>query len=197
MSSIHSWLAYALESGDFASLPDEPPIDERDRLRTLIGIYRSPDPALASLATLRSRLESWLKHTLDQRVALTRITSPDEAEAMLRVTARTHKDFYDWLATAADAEQLRNFLAVELGSEASRNLPTSVLYRDALDGLLQHDATLEPERLGSRSMQALTSLPSHPEWARVLRGARWRDDVDARYLRDIHTLLATRELLVV
>jgi hypothetical protein len=37
---------------------------------------------------------------------------------------------------------------------------------------------------------------AHPDWAPgMIRGARWRADVNARLFRDLHELLATRELL--
>lgn len=43
---------------------------------------------------------------------------------------------------------------------------------------------------------AVTPLVAeHPEWhARIVRGAQWRADVNERLFRDLHTILATREL---
>jgi hypothetical protein len=38
-------------------------------------------------------------------------------------------------------------------------------------------------------------VDENPEWeAHIIRGARWRADVNARLFRDLHTLVATREL---
>lgn len=40
-------------------------------------------------------------------------------------------------------------------------------------------------------------VEEHPEWAdRIVRGARWRADVNNRLFRSLHTLLATRELRI-
>jgi heme oxygenase-like protein len=40
-------------------------------------------------------------------------------------------------------------------------------------------------------------VEAHPDWeAGMIRGARWRADVNARLFRDLHTLLATRELQI-
>ncbi|HVV36314.1 MAG TPA: iron-containing redox enzyme family protein [Acidimicrobiales bacterium] len=131
--------------------------------------------------------------------------------------------------------------AVGLQAPNVNELPTSALYRSALNGLLATNRHLQPEMLGAlgllelqagqrcrRVLDALHRLGApkdaypfyeehastdprhgkewleaalrplvaeHPEWAQgMIRGARWRADVNARLFRDLHTLVATREL---
>jgi hypothetical protein len=131
--------------------------------------------------------------------------------------------------------------AIGLHAPSVDELPTSALYRSALNGLLATNRQLQPEMLGAlgllelqagprcrRVLDALhrlgaprdafpfyeehaTTDPRHgkewldgalvplvaerPEWGpAIVRGARWRADVNARLFRDLHTLLATREL---
>jgi hypothetical protein len=197
MSTIHNRLQYALASGDFGSLTDELPTTERDRLLTLITLYGAavPDERRAALDRLRGRLEEWLRHTLDQRLVAGHIDNIDDAETLRRVAARTQSDFYDWLTTTADADQVAQFVRIDGAPTNLEALPLSVLYRLALDAMLAADESLEPERTGARALNALLPIPEDsPNRARVMRGARWRDDVDARYLRDMHALLATHEL---
>lgn len=193
MGTISSWLKYAIEKGDFESLPEVAPVEERDKLLTLITVYVASDDAAQhpTLARLRATLESWLQHTLDQRV---HNGGAQTEEALLRLAAQSSTDFLDWVATSADAQQVLDLAKVERGAETPEDLPISALYRLALTRMLDSNASLEPERLGSRSLLALLPLPVHPDPARVLRGARWRDDVDARYLRDLRMLLTTHEL---
>lgn len=184
MSASYQRVLYAFESGDFREVSEQPLGDERDNLLTLLAIYAAPAHMRPRL--LLERLEEWLQHTLDQRVV--QLRNDDIAGN----AAVTHADFYEWLQNHADAQQVGAFLSTDRCSEASEHLPTSVLYRIALDAMLEHVDALQPEREGSRAIAALLPLPSRSP--RIVRGARWRDDVEARYLRDIHTLLATREL---
>jgi hypothetical protein len=138
---------------------------------------------------------------------------------------------------------LHDRLIDALGIEAPpvERLPTSALFRSAVNGLLATNRSLQPEMLGAlgllelqagprcrRVLEALRRLGApadafpfyevhaetdprhgkewldgalvplaaeHPEWKRgIVRGARWRADVNARLFRDLHALLATREL---
>lgn len=196
MSATYARVRYALETTDFTSLLADGPIDERDSLLTLLAIYRAPAEFAAhpTLVALRERLEAYLQHTLDQRVQTGGPLEPDE---LLARFAATRERFLDWLMNAADDHQRKNFSTLARGAYVSDDLPLSVLYRLALDAMLDASKTLRPEQAGSQALIELGELPlatsNEPE--RVVRGARWRDDVDARFLRDVHTLLATRELL--
>ncbi len=185
MSASYQRVLYALQNGDFREISEQPLGDERDNLLTLLAIYVLPVDKQPHL--LLQRLEEWLQHTLDQRVV--HLVNDDIAG----YAAVTHADFYDWLNNYADAQQVEAFLATDQCAEPSEHLPIAVLYRLALDAMLDNNLdALRPEREGSRAIAALLPLPSRN--ARIVRGARWRDDVEARYLRDLHTLLATREL---
>ncbi|MEY2472716.1 MAG: hypothetical protein QOK28_2045 [Actinomycetota bacterium] len=148
-----------------------------------------------------------------------------------------------------DPEQVHTTLhdrlkeAIGLEAPAPQDLPTSGLYRSALNGLLATNRSLQPEMLGALGLLELQAGPrcrrviaaferlgapadafpfyaehattdprhgkewldgalvplvqEHPEWERgMIRGARWRADVNSRLFQDLHTLLATRELQI-
>lgn len=113
-----------------AVLADVEPSDRRDRVLTLLTVYdlhSAPLPALGALArlqhhpgvaALKGRLEaSWLAD-LDAVGAPADLPSDDAVTALRTLGARERLPWvYRWLATEADAEGLRRYLALEGGPD--------------------------------------------------------------------------------
>jgi hypothetical protein len=129
----------------------------------------------------------------------------DVARAITIIGSHSYDAMRAWLSTSASAEQVHAFHTIESDPciELRGGVPNSVLFRVALRGLLSANDELRPERLGAEALLALRDsgdfgeLLDHviPDWEpRMIRGARWQSDVDARFFRDIHLLLATNEL---
>jgi len=126
-------LERALADGDLQLLDQlaaAEPLGRFDAMDALLGIHELWSAPLAALdgrerfqghpgvATLKWRLEAGLVALLDEWTA-SRGPSPTDACAALRRIARRDDDgVYDWLAIAADDEQLRRFLALEGGPDA-------------------------------------------------------------------------------
>jgi hypothetical protein len=186
-------LRTALEQRRFDRLAIDEFDDERDALLTLLDIYAlsgEPDPRVGAM---KLRLEAWLIGNLQARIP------GDITETMGDIAARSYDAAYEWLATSADPGQVRVFhdIANDEDVRLREKVPVSALFRAAVKGLLATNEELQPERLGAEALLALragerTDVDQNDP--RVIRGARWQGDVDARFFRDLHTLLATREL---
>jgi hypothetical protein len=305
--SLFIQLQAALDT-DLRPLAGAPAVDERDVLETLLFIYDLHLAPLGStrgceqlanhpvLAEMKWRFDRWLIDALDIRLAGRAALAAGTVDAVRQIAMQHDDGVYDWLATSADWQQLRTFLAIEGGPDAGfddlvavcqvgirgdakvvlgenywdemgrgdpelvhtalhdnlvdaigmptlsrHELPLSALFRSALSGLLATNHWLQPEMLGAlgvieqsagprcrrvvRAMERLGApeaaiafyrehattdprhgkewlerviaplVAEHPEWGeRIVRGALWRRDVDCRLLRDLHELVATREL---
>ena len=129
MSVMHRRLRYALDTGDFESLPENQPIEERDALLTLLTIYDlwlAPIDTLQGkekyqnhpqVARLKWRLDEWLIGALDRRTSGSRVTEYDTAQAVRRIARQANDSIYDWLAASADWDQLVTFMAIEGGPD--------------------------------------------------------------------------------
>jgi hypothetical protein len=107
------------------------PRDEADALRCLLAVHDlslAPVDALGgrerwqhhpAVAELRWRLEEDLVASLDRRDRATAWRLPAEAPAAMRAVATVDlvPDVYRWLATAASADELAAFLALEGGPD--------------------------------------------------------------------------------
>lgn len=106
------------------------PVDRFDAMDALLGIHDLWSAPLAAtagrerhqnhpaVAALKWRLEAGFLTQLEEWTS-TVGPSPAEPCAAMRRIARTDDDgVYDWLATSADQQQLRHFLALEGGPDA-------------------------------------------------------------------------------
>jgi hypothetical protein len=125
-------LDQALSAGDtdlLSALVSARPLDRFDAVDALLGIYElwsAPTPGLAGreryqnhpgVAALKWRLEAELLERLEEWTTSAGPSPADPCAAMRRI-ARGDDGVYDWLATTADREQLRLFLAMEGGPDA-------------------------------------------------------------------------------
>jgi hypothetical protein len=241
---LEGWLTACL---DTRTVPRSPELgDVGDAIRRIA--HRSHDGVYDWLATSADwdqlvtflTIEGGPDGGFDDLVALAQVGLRGEPKVVLGA------NYWDEMGCgdpAAVHTTLHDRLVASLGMEepAVESLPTSALYRSALNGLLATNRHLQPELLGALGLlelqagkrcrrvldalhrlgapadalpfyevhahtdprhgkewldEALVALAeAHPDWKpRIVRGACWRADVNARLFRDVHTLLATREL---
>jgi len=126
-------LEQALDSGEadaLAALAAAEPVDRFDAADALLGIYQlwsAPLPGLEGreryqnhpgVATLKWRLEEPFLALLDQWTGGVGPSLADPCAALRRIARHDDDSIYDWLATAADHDQLLHFLALEGGPDA-------------------------------------------------------------------------------
>ena len=241
---LEQWLIGCLK----ARIPAEPPEpgDVADAIRRIA--HQSQDAVYDWLATSADweqlttflAIEGGPDGGFDDLVAIAQVGVHGSAKVVLGA------NYWDEMGRG-DPEQVHTNLhdrlaaAIDLRAPAREELPTSALFRSALNGLLATNRVLQPELLGALGLLELQAGPrcrriiaafdrlgapadaypfyaehadtdprhgkewlegalrplaeEHPEWARgMIRGARWRADVNGRLFRDLHMLLATREL---
>ena len=123
----------ALATGDAAlldALAPAEPLDRFDAMDALLGIYDLWTASIAGLggrerhqghpgvATLKWRLEAGFLERLERWTNAAGPSPADVSTAMRRIARRDDDRVYDWLATTADHDQLRRFLALEGGPDA-------------------------------------------------------------------------------
>ncbi len=126
-------LDHALAAGDaeaLGRLADTPPRDRFDAVDSLLGVYdlwTAPVQSLdgrerfqnhPAVASLKWALEAQLVALLDEWTSHRSPSLADPAAAMRSIARRDDERAYEWLATTADAEQLRRFLVMEGGPDA-------------------------------------------------------------------------------
>ncbi len=106
------------------------PADRFDAVDALLGIYELWNSSLPTadgrerfqnhpaVASLKWRLEAPFLALLDEWTSGGGPSDADACAAMRRIARRDDDNVYDWLATTADDEQLRRFLALEGGPDA-------------------------------------------------------------------------------
>ncbi|HEV8115304.1 MAG TPA: iron-containing redox enzyme family protein [Acidimicrobiales bacterium] len=164
----------ALGSDDVAlldQLAHAEPVDRFDAMDTLLGIYelwsapvfdlddRARHQNHPAVASLKWRLEAPFLALLDQWTHGPGPSSADAAAALRRIARRDDDKVYDWLATEADDDQLRRFLALEGGPDAG------------FDDLV---ATCQVGIAGP---------------AKVVMGANYWDEMGCGRPEDVHTVL--------
>jgi len=112
------------------SLADAQPLGRFDAMEALLVIYdlwTAPLPSddgreryqnQPAVAELKWRLEAPFLALLDEWAGRTGPTLADPCAELRRMARRDDENAYDWLATSADGEQLRQFLAMEGGPDA-------------------------------------------------------------------------------
>jgi hypothetical protein len=170
-------LEEALASGDpqrLDRLALARPAGRFDAMETLLGIYglwTAPLPGLdgrerfqnhPAVASLKWRLEADYLALLDEWTGGGRPSSADACAALRRIARRDDDGVYDWLATTADEDQLRRFLALEGGPDAG------------FDDLV---ATCQVGLLGA---------------PKVVMGANYWDEMGRGRVDDVHTVLHDR-----
>lgn len=133
LPSLAARLDHALADSDVRALDrlaDAPPLDRFDAVDTLLGVYDLWTAPLDSLdgrerfqnhpavTSIKWRLEAELVALLDEWTSHRGPSLADPAAAMRSIARRDDERAYDWLATAADGEQLRRFLVMEGGPDA-------------------------------------------------------------------------------
>ncbi|MEO5680666.1 MAG: iron-containing redox enzyme family protein [Acidimicrobiales bacterium] len=135
LNTLAARLDGALASGApelLEGLGQAEPRDRFDAMDALLGIYElwvSPLPSLdgrerhqnhPGVARLKCRLEERYLALLQEWSVGSGpgLADADAAAALRRIARRDHDGVYDWLATTADTEQLRRFLALEGGPDA-------------------------------------------------------------------------------
>jgi len=133
LSTLAARIDHALASGDprlLDQLAAAEALDRFDAMDALLGIHELWSAPLAGLdgrerfqghpgvAALKWRLESGLMALLDEWTAPRGPSSADACAALRRMARRDDDGVYDWLATAADGDQLRRFIALEGGPDA-------------------------------------------------------------------------------
>ena len=126
-------LADALAGGDvdqLERLATADPVDRFDAIDALLGIHELWSRSLPSadgrerfqnhpaVASLKWRLEASFLALLDEWTGGGGPSPADACAAMRRIARHDDDRVYDWLAEAADDEQLRRFLAFEGGPDA-------------------------------------------------------------------------------
>jgi hypothetical protein len=170
-------LDQALSDGDptrLEALATAEPLDRFDAMDALLGIYElwsAPLPSLdgrerhqnhPAVASLKWRLEAPFLALLDQWTHGGGPSPADPCAGMRRIARRDDDGVYDWLASSADDDQLRRFLALEGGPDAG------------FDDLV---ATCQ------------VGLRSGPK---VVLGANYWDEMGRGRLEDVHTELHDR-----
>jgi hypothetical protein len=171
---MHRRLRYALDTGDFESLPENQPIEERDALLTLLTIYDlwlAPIDTLQGkekyqnhpqVARLKWRLDEWLIGALDRRTSGSRVTEYDTAQAVRRIARQANDSIYDWLAASADWDQLVTFMAIEGGPDG-----------------------------GFDDLVAIAQVGLH-DGPKVVLGKNYWDEMGRGELAEVHTVLHDR-----
>lgn len=118
------------DAGLLGSLADAQPRDRFDAMDALLGIYElwnAPLPSLdgreryqnhPGVASLKWRLEGQFLSVLDEWTSGAGPNPADPCDALRRIARRDDDNIYDWLASTADEDQLRRFLAFEGGPDA-------------------------------------------------------------------------------
>ena len=126
---LHEQLTNALRTGNLEPLTRMPAADERDVLMTLLKIYelglgradrmdgRERYEHHPVVNEMKWRFDQWLVDALDVRIGGTQPVPTDVVDAVRRVAKKSNDSVYDWLATTADWDQLKTFLAVEGGPD--------------------------------------------------------------------------------
>jgi hypothetical protein len=170
-------LELALASGDPArldTLAEAAPLDRFDAMDALLGVHElwsAPLPGLGGrerfqnhpgVARLKWRLEESFLALLDEWTSGGGPSPADPAAALRRIARRDDDGVYDWVATSADDDQLRRFLALEGGPDAGF---------DDLVAICQVGLTEGPK---------------------VVMGANYWDEMGCGRVDDVHTVLHGR-----
>ncbi len=170
-------LDHALDAGDpdlLDALGDAEPVDRFDAMDALLGIHELWSAPLAGLdgrvrhqnhpgvARLKWRLEARFLADLEAWTEGSGPSPVDACAALRRIARRDDDGVYDWLASSADDDQLRRFLALEGGPDAG------------FDDLV---ATCQ------------VGLEGGPK---VVMGANYWDEMGRGRVEDVHTVLHDR-----
>jgi hypothetical protein len=175
--SLAERLDQALTSGDdecLRRLADAEPVSRFDSVDALLAIHQLWSAPLTgqagrerfqnhpAVASLKWRLEAELLALLEDWTAGSGPGPADACSALRRIARRDDDGVYDWLASSADDEQLRHFLALEGGPDAGF---------DDLVAICQ------------------VGLQGGPK---VVLGANYWDEMGCGRVEDVHTVLHDR-----
>ena len=176
-STLAERLDEALAGGDpdrLTGMGDAEPRDHFDAMDALLGIHELWSAPLARLdgrerlqnhpgiAALKWRLEAQYIAMLDSWTSGGGLSSADASASLRRIARHDDDGVYDWLAIAADEDQVRHFLALEGGPDAG------------FDDLV------------AMGQVGITGRP------KVVMGANYWDEMGCGREEDVHTVLHDR-----